>query len=140
MGRINLGRVVLGGLLAGLVINCSEFVLNMFVLAADMEAALKARNLPMIDNQMIVWFVLLGFAQGILTIWLYSAIRPRFGPGVSTAAWAGVVVWTMAYVFPNVGMGVLQIFPARMEVVATVWGLPEAVIASIAGAWLYTEG
>ena len=28
MGRINMGRVIVGGLLAGLIINVSEFVLN----------------------------------------------------------------------------------------------------------------
>lgn len=30
MGRINLGRVVIGGLLAGLIINFGEFILNGF--------------------------------------------------------------------------------------------------------------
>ena len=28
MGRINMGRVIVGGFLAGLIINISEFVLN----------------------------------------------------------------------------------------------------------------
>ena len=46
MGRINVGRVVLGGLLAGLVINISETVLNLLVVAQAMEESLRARNLP----------------------------------------------------------------------------------------------
>ena len=41
-----MGRVIVGGLLAGLLINISEFVLNTFVIAKDMEAAMKAMNLP----------------------------------------------------------------------------------------------
>jgi hypothetical protein len=46
MGKTNLTRVLLGGLLAGLVINIGETNLDMVVLGADMEAALVARNLP----------------------------------------------------------------------------------------------
>jgi len=38
-------RVVLGGLLAGLVINISEFVLNGMLLGADINAALARMNL-----------------------------------------------------------------------------------------------
>ncbi len=42
MGRINMGRVIVGGLLAGLIVNISEFVLNTMVIGLDMEAAMKA--------------------------------------------------------------------------------------------------
>ena len=44
MGNINMGRVVIGGLVAGLLINVSEFLLNGVVLAQDMNDALKALN------------------------------------------------------------------------------------------------
>ena len=53
MGKINLGRVILGGLLAGLVINASESVLNLLVIAGPMEETLKARNLPPVNNTSI---------------------------------------------------------------------------------------
>jgi len=139
MSKVNLGRVVLGGVLAGLLINVSEFVLNGFVVAADMEAAMRARNLPPLDNMMVIWFVVLGFLLGIATVWAYAAIRSRFGPGVRTAATAGVFVWLLGYVYPNVGMGVIDVFPARLLIIVTCWGLPEIIIASIAGAWAYTE-
>ena len=46
MGRINTGRVVVGGLLAGLLINISEFVLNTVVIAKDMEAAMMISGSP----------------------------------------------------------------------------------------------
>jgi hypothetical protein len=140
MGKINLGRVILGGLLAGLVINISEFVLNTYVVGADMDAAMKAMNRPPIDQQMIIWFAVAGFALGILAVWLYAAIRPRFGPGVKTAVIAALAVYCLAYVYPSVFVGVMQLFPARAMIVSLCWGLPEIIIASIAGAWLYTEG
>ena len=69
MRSINMGRVVVGGLVAGLLINVSEFVLNAVVLVNDMKAAMAALNRPPIDNSMIVWFVLLAFGIGIMAVW-----------------------------------------------------------------------
>ena len=42
MGRISLGRVAAGGLLAGLIVNIGEFVLNGLLIAEDMTAAMAA--------------------------------------------------------------------------------------------------
>ena len=82
MRGINTARVVVGGLVAGLVINVSEFILNMVVMGADMNAAMTRLNLPPVGGQAITVFVVLGFALGIGTIWLYAAIRPRYGAGL----------------------------------------------------------
>lgn len=139
MGRVNAGRVVLGGVLAGLIINLSEFVLNTYVLGADMAAAMKSMNRPPIDNQMIVWFVIAAFGLGIATVWLYSAIRPRFGPGVKTAVIGAAAVYVLAYAYPSLFSFLLNIASTRVTIIALCWGAPEIVIASIAGAWLYTE-
>ena len=65
MGRINLGRVVIGGLLAGLIINIGEFILNGILLEEEMNAAMAALNKPPIDPNMIMWFVLFGFGLGL---------------------------------------------------------------------------
>jgi hypothetical protein len=139
MGRINLGRVAIGGLLAGLLINISEFILNGVVLAEDMTAAMKSLNRPDIDNSMIVWFVVLGFGVGFMAVWLYAAIRPRLGPGAKTAICASLVVWGLGYLYPNLFMIITGLFPARLMIIATIWGLVEVAIAGVAGAWVYTE-
>ena len=139
MGRINLARVMLGGLVAGLLINVSEFILNGVVYADEMNAAMAALNKPPIGNSTIVWFVILGFGIGFMTVWLYAAIRPRFGPGVSTAVCASLAVWGLAYLYPNLFIIITNIFPRGMMTVATVWGLAEVLIAGVAGAWVYTE-
>jgi hypothetical protein len=139
MGSINMGRVVVGGLVAGLLINVSEFLLNAIVLVNDMNAAMAALNRPPIDNSMIVWFVLLAFGMGIMAVWVYAAVRPRFGPGVQTAICASLVVWGLAYLYPNLSMIVIGLFPTRLMIIATVWGLAELLVAGITGAWIYTE-
>ena len=139
MGKINLTRVLLGGLLAGLVINIGETILNMVVLGADMEAALVARNLPPVGNDAIGSFVVMAFSLGIAIVWLYAAIRTRFGPGVPTAVLAGSAAWFFAYMYPITGEAIMGIFPGRVLAIGAAWGYAEAVLASIAGAWLYTE-
>ena len=72
MGQINLGRVVIGGLLAGLIINVGEFILNGLLLEAQMNAAMAALNKPPINPNMIMWFVVFGFGLGCMLVWTYA--------------------------------------------------------------------
>jgi hypothetical protein len=139
MGRINVGRVMLGGMLAGLVVNVSETILNVVVVASSMEAALHERNLPALGIQPIIGFVVLAFLLGIATVWLYAAIRPRFGAGAGTAVIAGVAVWFFAYLYSGVGTTLMSFFPVRLMTLTLAWGLVEIVLGALAGAWVYRE-
>jgi hypothetical protein len=136
---MNMARVILGGLVAGLVINIGEFVLNGVILASSMESAMARLNLPPVGGSAIALFMILGFALGILTVWLYAAIRPRYGTGPKTALCAGATVWFLAYLYPSVGMGAMGLFSTNLIVIGVVWGLVEILVAAVAGAWLYTE-
>jgi hypothetical protein len=139
MGRINVSRVILGGLLAGLVVNVSETILNVVVVASSMEAALHERNLPPLGIQPIIGFVVMAFLLGIATVWLYAAIRPRFGAGAGTAVIAGVAVWFFAYLYSGVGTTLMSFLPAGLTTLTLAWGLVEIVLAAVAGAWVYRE-
>jgi hypothetical protein len=136
---INTARVVIGGIVAGVVINVSEYILNMFALGPDMEATMMRLNLPPVAGQAIGVFVALGFALGIVMTWLYAALRPRYGPGPMTALCAGAAGWFLAYVYSSISIAVMGVFPTRMMVIAGVWGLAELLAASVAGAYLYRE-
>lgn len=139
MGKVNLGRVILGGLLAGLVINISEAILNTIVIGAPMNELLKARNLPSVGNSSIAAFVFLGFLLGIVTIWLYAAIRPRYGAGPGAAIMAALIVFFLAYIYPSAGLVVMGFMSASLMFIIVGWGLVEIIMASLAGAWLYRE-
>ena len=139
MSRINVGRVILGGMLAGLVVNVSETILNVVVVASSMEAALHDRNLPPLGIQPIIGFVVLAFLLGIATVWLYAAIRPRFGAGAGTAVIAGVAVWFFAYLYSGVGTTLMSFLPVRLMTLTLAWGLVEIVLGALAGAWVYRE-
>jgi hypothetical protein len=139
MARMNIGRVIAGGLLAGLIVNLGETILNMVVIADDMQSALEARNLPPMTGAGIGTFVAMAFGLGVLMVWLYAAIRPRFGPGVRTAVIAGLAIWLLVYVWGGLGDTVMGFMPPSTAIVAMLWGLAESVVATIAGAWVYRE-
>lgn len=139
MAKINARGVVVGGLVAGLIINVSEYILNEPVLGAAITAALAVHNLPPVGGNAIAMFVVLGFVLGIVLVWLYAAIRPRFGPGPQTAAKAGVVVWFLDYFCGAISFAVLGIFPTQLLAIALLWGLVELVVAGLVGGRLYSE-
>ena len=139
MGKINMGRVILGGLLAGLVINVGEFMLNAGLLAKSWEDALKALNRPAMGSKGMLFFILLSFALGVFTVWLYAAIRPRFGARPVTAICAGWIVWFLASLYASATMLPLHLFPRRLLLYAVIWEFVQLPIAAIAGAWLYRE-
>ncbi|HEX7237293.1 MAG TPA: hypothetical protein VF405_10055 [Gammaproteobacteria bacterium] len=138
MGKINVARVILGGLLAGLIMNIGETVLNLFVIADESTAFLQRLGLQFPGNHQIAIFVAMTFVSGIIVIFLYAAMRPRFGAGAKTAVIAGLIVWlvTMMAGFADV---VLGITPTNLLVVAGAWSLVETLVAAVAGAWLYQE-
>ena len=94
---------------------------------------------PELGTEPIIGFVVFAFLLGIGIVWLYAAIRPRFGAGVKTAIIAGVLAWLFAYAYPNFGMVFMGFFPIGLTTFTTVWGLAEVLIGAIAGAWVYTE-
>jgi len=140
MVRTNRGRVILGGLLAGLVINIVEYITNGVVLKEGWGQAMRALGKSAeLNTGAIVMFNIWGFLLGIAAVWLYAAIRPRYGAGPSTAVRAGLVAWAVAVFLPNLSNYPLGLFPARLLVIATLVALIEIPVATLAGAWLYKE-
>jgi len=139
MGTINWTRVILGGLVAGVVINVFESVLNGVVLAKDWEAAMAAIGKPPMAGNQIAVFVLWGFVVGIFAVWFYAAIRPRYGAGPRTAAIAAIAVWVMAYLLAGVAPLVTGVFPARLMLIGFAVGLVEVLIGTQLGAKIYRE-
>ncbi|MGH9318425.1 MAG: hypothetical protein ACRD3V_00825 [Vicinamibacteria bacterium] len=144
MGKINSGRVILGGLVAGLVMNVSEAVLHAVVLAEDGAKLLEdwkalGLNVEMAPT-LLLWLIGITFVLGILAVWTYAAIRPRFGAGPSTAICAGLAVWAMSYLYAGVYVHAgIVIVPTKLTWLPVVWGLVEIPVATLLGAWLYRE-
>ncbi|MGH9369134.1 MAG: hypothetical protein ACRD3M_15845 [Thermoanaerobaculia bacterium] len=138
MGRINIGRVVLGGVVAAVIVNLGEGLFG-FLMKKDYEAAMQALNVRMEANVAMFLPILWSLVVGILSIWLYAAIRPRYGPGRATAVRAALAVWAFTTVTFAIAMTCLGLFPAKLMAISTAWSLGEVIVAVLVGAWLYQE-
>ena len=88
----------------------------------------------------IVLFNVIGLLTGLVAIWVYAAIRPRFGAGIKTAIYAGLAVWILTVLFPNAAfMHVSHLFPNHLTLYTTLGGLVEVVFGTVAGASVYKE-
>jgi hypothetical protein len=138
--RINWTRVILGGLLAGLIINICDYIVNGLMLGSMWSAAMKALNKsPDMGIGPIAAFWLGGFLIGIYALWLYATVRPHFGPGPRTAVIAGIVVWIPASLLAMIAPAAMHLFRYRLIAIGVVLGLVELVLGTVAGAWLYKE-
>jgi hypothetical protein len=142
MSGIDGTRVLLGGLAAGTVMNASEAALHGGILGADAEALFARFQVPGLTSAIpMIALIVMTYVLGVAAVWLYAAIRPRFGPGARTAVLAGLAVWVMAHLWSGVylGMGFQGLITERLAFLPVAWGLIEAPVATLAGAWIYGE-
>lgn len=139
---INTSKVVVGGLAAGVVANIIAFVGFGMLLAQRMEAesvavapALAGRGMT---GSAIAVNVIAQFVVGLLLVWLYAAIRPRFGPGMKTATYAALVVWVCGFVF-HLDWLLVGMMTQATYAMASIVALVQVVAAAGVGAMLYTE-
>ena len=137
--NINFGRVLLGGLVAGVILNVGEFVLNEKVLGAEMKEFFTKHNFHEPAPSFIAIAIALTFVLGIVIVLGYAAIRPRFGAGPKTAIIAALFAWFGIYFYTGVIQGMLFGTTIGTAVIILVWGLVEYILGAIAGAWLYKE-
>jgi hypothetical protein len=139
MGKINFGRVLLGGLVAGIVLNVGEYILNDKVFAPQMKEYLAKHNFPTSGGNAVIVAIVMTFVLGLVIVLGYAAIRPRFGAGPKTAIIAALFAWFGVYVYPAILLAAFGFVPTNALPIALVWGLVEYIIAAMIGAWLYQE-
>ena len=140
MSNVHLPRVLLGGLIAGLVMNVGEAALHAGLLGRDTEALYKTLNvLPPNPAQTLPLLIALAFVMGIVSIWLYAAIYSLDGSRGRSVVMTGVVVWFLAHAWSGVYMaaGYAGVFTARLAWIPVLWGLLEATLAVLAGSFVY---
>jgi hypothetical protein len=130
---------ILGGLLAGLILNLSGAILAHHVLGPEYIAALRARMVDMPLWLTIGTNVALRLGFGIIGVFLYAAIRPRYGPGPKTALIAALVLWLAAFAPMLVHLAQGGILNGSRMLVVLPWSAAEVCLACLAGAWVYRE-
>lgn len=139
---INAKRVVVGGIAAGVVIFVLDFVTNALLLGDVWKREMDALNPALSANAespaAMASFVVIDLLFGVLLVWLYAAIRPRFGPGPRTAVLAGLVFWVYSALLWT-GFTTLGLFSWTMYAVGAVAGLVMFVAAALVGGAIYKE-
>lgn len=141
MSRMNMPRVILGGLVGGFVMNVIDMITGLTILAEDGRANLARLGLDstMLETAAgIMPWVIVDFLMGILLVFAYAAMRPRFGAGVRTALISGftlyVTVTVVLYGFLTMGM-----FTPGLFVKSSLCALVAVLAGSVSGAALYKE-
>jgi hypothetical protein len=140
MASINSGKVLAGGVLAGVVMNAVDYVSNNFILAKDWQNVAQLRNIDMRvmgGTAAMVTAFAVDFVLGLLVVVLYAAMRPRFGPGPGTAAIAGFSVFLSAALVMATLAG--SFFSWDLYVRWAALFLVSALFGGLAGGWVYSE-
>jgi hypothetical protein len=136
MSKINFGRVLLGGLVAGVVLNFFEFLLNGVVLHNQMEGDFKRMNLTPPGTGFVIYAVVGTLMFGVVAVLLYAIIRTRLGPGPRTAILTAVILWFCIYAYAGVINMMLINIPANVILFILGWGVVEYSAGLLAGAAL----
>ena len=129
-------RLVLCGFVAGVVWNLLSAVFLSFW-APDFIASVQ-RSAPY-PSRGGAFFFAVDVVMGIWAVWLYSAIAPRYGTKLTTAAIAGVAWWILKTLQSAkwTGLGFVALGTNLIPLAGAT--LVASVLASVAGAWLYSK-
>jgi len=136
MNKINWSRVLLCGLLTGIVWIILGAVVTA-VLGRDF-AALPNNHLGAPTPGFVLVNVVIDLLEGISILWLYAAIRPLYGPGAKAAIIAAFAWWFIVSLGDATWCS-FGLFPPPTVIPLMIGTLPALILATIAGARLYRE-
>ena len=136
MNKINWRRVFGCGLIAGVV----------WIILGSLVTAWLGRDFAALPNNQlgkptpgfIAFNAVIDLLEGISILWLYAAIRPRYGAGARTALIA-VFAWWFIVTLGDATWCSFGFFPPRTVIPLMAGTLPALVLATFAGAKFYRE-
>lgn len=140
--RMNTKGILIAGAAAGFVMNAIDIVVNMMVADQGLVAHLSQIN-PVLWQNMnkpgrFIEYVIIDFLFAFALVWLYAAIRPRFGPGPKTALRAAAYGWGL-YTVTQLLFVMMGLFPIRYVAVNALLLLVNYSASALVGGRLYKE-
>jgi hypothetical protein len=133
--KLNFPRIVLCGLIAGVSWHLLSAV-ALTLCGRELLDALQSQSEA--TRRSGLYFLALDVAMGICALWIYASLQPRFGPGIKTAAYVGLVWWLIKTLQSAKWVG-LGFVPLHVTWVPLALTLPAILIATTLGAWFYKE-
>lgn len=131
--------MILGGAVAGIIIWVLESAISQWYLNPMMNALIAHQLTIQPSARLWVWSILISVLVGLTMVFFYGAVRPRFGPGPTTATLVALAFWLGGYVPALVGYEMIGLYPRRLLYVWGLVGLAEMIVANVVGAWIYRE-
>lgn len=133
MKRINYGRVLLGGVLAGVLLFMADGFIHGKLLQEHWMAAMKAAGRSVETEEHgsdMLYFAAFELLRGLAMAYVYAVFRAHYGPGPKTAICSALTIWAM--MFP---IFFLQEVPLGFysTTLLTLWSLYEIVPSVVAG-------
>jgi hypothetical protein len=142
IGKINVSRLIWGGVVAGVVLDVITGFANARVFNGEFQSWANGMgdhlHPPGPPIQISFW-VLMCLIDGMVGVWIYVGMRPRFGAGPKTALIAGLLVWTAGRLCVAFDMFALGVFPWRLLAGQSILGLAAILPGVLTGAWIYRE-
>lgn len=133
MGKNNWPRVFLCGLVVGGVWTLFSVTLLALVGEGFLTAVRNGRQNPSGPSAGLNLFLIFAnLAAGLWAMWLYIAIRPRYGPGPKTAVWAGLAWWLIASMQSVKWVALLSV-PSAVALIPLAATLPAIIVATLVG-------
>jgi hypothetical protein len=141
MYKINWVRVIVGGLVAAIILFLTDGFLHERIVSTDWLAVYTnlGINNPRHDAYHLVYFAIFELGRGLISIYLYALMRSCCGPGLKTAALAGVVSWIAFSITGPAQFIPLGFYSHALWIKVGAFQLITSVIAAIAGAALYKD-
>lgn len=141
MGRINWGRLVLGGLVAAIIMFFTDGFIHERVVETDWQAVyagLRAAE-PEPHGAGMAYFALFEIGRALIAMLFYATMRTHFGAGPKTAAVAGIASWFAFSLTGPAQFIPLGFFSTALWLKVGALHLITSIIATIAGAALYKD-
>ncbi len=139
MTGINWRSFIVGGLVAGVIINISAITLVHGVFGEAYAATFVSHLSSEITIPTAALLIWVRLVVGMVVTFVYIGFRPRFGPGPRTALIACLAVWFSTYITLAFMLNKFGVLTGWRLWVTIVWGFGEVYVATLVGAWIYRE-
>ncbi len=141
MSDVNWGKFFLGALIVAVICFVSDGFLHQRVVTEQWQAVIAAlgATVPEHAGFSMIWFVVFEAGRGFLAMYVYVLLRPRLGPGVKTATWAGVVTWVAFSLTGPAQFIPIGFYSTTLWIGVATYQLVFTIIAAIVGAAPYSE-
>jgi len=139
MGKINYARVVLGAIVAGVFYFLTDGVIHTVLGPYHLAAIAGAGKALQGSSTDYIYFAVYDLVKGLVALLIYAGIRPRFGAGIKTAVWAGLVTWLACIVAPTIAAMPFPFYERAYFYKLMALSIIAVVLGAIIGAAIYKE-